>query len=76
MMTDRKKFRTVIASLPSREKCVCEIYYNHTQWAEISNKEGKIVIQFYPPPLNDFWEFSLDAALEVLNNAKNQFFGS
>ena len=69
-------FRIVIASLPDREKCVCEIYYNHVQWAEISQEDIEITIQFYPHPSEKYWEFPLDVALEVLQKAKKKFLES
>lgn len=68
-------FRIVIASLPDRDKCVCEIYYNHVEWAEISQENSEIVIQFYSNPSQNYWEFPLDVALEVLQNAKKKFLG-
>ncbi len=68
-------FRIVIASVPNREHCVCEIYYNHIQWAEISQEGTEITIQFYPHPSQDYWEFSIDTALEILQRAKKIFIG-
>ena len=68
-------FRIVIASLPDRDKCVCEIYYNHVEWTEISQENSEIVIQFYSNPSQNYWEFPLDVALEVLQNAKKKFLG-
>jgi hypothetical protein len=69
-------FRVVIASLPDREKCVCEIYYNHTQWVEISQENDEIMIQFYSHPSQSYWEFPLNEALEILQKAKKRFLGS
>lgn len=71
----KNKFRIVIASLPHLENCVCEIYYDHVQWAEISQESVEIMIQFYAHPSMDCWEFPLDVALEVLNESKNFFLG-
>lgn len=68
-------FRIVIASLPDREKCVCEIYYNHIQWAEISQEGEEIMIQFFSHPSDDYWEFPIDATLEILLKAKARFEG-
>jgi hypothetical protein len=66
-------FRIVIASLPDREHCVCEIYYKQIEWAEISKGDGKIMIQFYPNPSQDYWEFPFDMALHILQKAKERF---
>lgn len=70
-----KNFRIVIASLPDREHCVCEIYYNHMEWVEISNENEEIMIQFYNHPTQDYWEFPIDIALEILTAAKKRFLG-
>ncbi len=66
-------FRIVIASLPDREKCVCEIYYKKNQWAEISQEDKEIFIQFYAHPTESYWEFPIDIALDVLQKAKSTF---
>lgn len=66
-------FRIIIASLPDREKCVCEIYYNHIEWAEISQEGTNIMIQFYSHPSQNCWEFPIDIALEILQKAKKKF---
>jgi hypothetical protein len=78
-MSDVQKFinnfRIIIASLPDREKCVCEIYYNHVEWAEISQENEEIMIQFYSHPSQNYWEFPIDIALEILQKAKKKFVG-
>ncbi|KIA77007.1 hypothetical protein DB43_GZ00020 [Parachlamydia acanthamoebae] len=66
-------FSIFIASVPDREKCVCEIFFNRFQWAEISQEEEEIIIQFYSHPSQDYWEFSLDEALATLLKAKERF---
>jgi hypothetical protein len=33
------------------------------------------MIQFYPHPSQNYWEFPIDVALEVLQKAKNKFLG-
>lgn len=76
-MLDQKNlinnFRIVIASLPDRENCVCEIYYDQIEWAEISQENKEIIIQFYKHPFQDYWEFPMDIALEILKQAKKKF---
>ena len=74
-MSYDKNFRLVIASLPDRENCVCEIYYNQIQWAEISQENGIIMIQFYPHPHQEYWEFPMDVALAILQKAQKYFLG-
>ncbi len=71
----KNNFRIVIASLPDREKCVCEIYYNHVEWAEISQEKDEMMIQFYPHPSQKYWEFPIDVAFQILQEAKIKFLG-
>lgn len=68
-----ENFSILIASLPNREHCVCEIYYNNVQWVEISKETDEPIIQFYANPRQSFWEFPLDVALEVLEKAKKRY---
>lgn len=70
---NEENFRIVIASLPDRRNCVCEIYYDHMQWVEISHEGNEVLIQFYPHPTQDYWEFSLEIALAILSKAKKEF---
>jgi hypothetical protein len=67
-----EKFRITVASLPDREHLVAEILYEGVQWAEISQERGELVIQFYSNPRKKYWEFPMDEALKVLNQAKNK----
>lgn len=66
------KFRIVIASLPDRERVVAEILYNNMHWVEISHEGEDPVIQFYPHPHEECWEFSCDEALKALEQAKTK----
>ena len=59
----RKDFRIIIASLPHYKNCVCEIYYNHVEWADISQETEEIEIKLYSHPTQNYWEFPLDIAL-------------
>ena len=70
-----KNFEITIASLPHREELVAEIYYENQQWVEISQETGKLIIQFYPHPKQKYWEFSLEEAMQVLEQAKNKLLG-
>ncbi len=64
------KFRITVASLPDRENLVSEILYDGVQWAEISQETGKLVVQFYTHPRQEYWEFSCEEAIEALTTAK------
>jgi hypothetical protein len=67
-----EQFRITVASLPDRENLVAEITYNNIEWAEISQENQEMVVQFYPHPGKAFWEFPLNEALLVLEKAKKR----
>ena len=69
----KNKFEVLIASLSTRENCVCEIYYEDEQQAEISKEKNEIKIQFYANSSQSYWEFPLNQALETLEKAKKIF---
>ena len=66
-------FEIIIASVPDKENCVCEIYYKNVQWAEISQEDKTVIIQFYNNSGSRYWEFPLEIALEILQNAKKKY---
>ena len=67
-------FSVVVASTPYKKKLVAEIFYENVQWAEINQElSDEMIIQFYPHPKKDYWEFSLDDALAALEHAKQRF---
>lgn len=68
-----EKFRITVASLPDREHLVAEILYEGIQWAEISQETGELIIQFYSHPRKKYWEFPIDEALKVLEQAKKSY---
>lgn len=67
------RFSIIIASVPYRNNCVCEIYYDNVQWVEISKEDHEVIMQFYPHPTQPYWEFPAEVALEVLKNAHTKF---
>ena len=68
----KNNFRITIASLPDRENLVAEIFYDDTQWVEISQETPQMFIQFYSHPTKDYWEFPVEEALEILEKAKKR----
>ncbi|MBS0653895.1 MAG: hypothetical protein JSR39_10285 [Verrucomicrobia bacterium] len=66
----KKGFSFRIASDSSKEKVFAEIYYCNEQWAEISQEEKEPIVIFFSPSNAKNWEFPLEEALEVLENAK------
>lgn len=69
------KFRITVTSLPDSEHLVAEIIYEGVQWAEISQEEKEMRIQFYPHPKKDFWEFPYYEAIAILEKAKSKLLG-
>ncbi len=66
------QFRLLIASLPDRDQCVCEIHYQHAQWAELRFEGKQIIVQFYSHPYGKWWEFPLNVAMQILKKAEDK----
>jgi hypothetical protein len=64
-----------IASPPDREKLVAEIFYDSEQWAEIHQEARHLTLQIYPRRDGHPWEFSLDAAVGMLQRASKRLTG-
>ena len=68
-----KDFEITIVSLPDRENLVAEIYYKNVGWVEISAEiPHQFVVAFCNTDKGNYWEFSYDEAIEVLEEAKNR----
>lgn len=67
------KFEIEIVNYLDKDLPVAEIYYDGVQWAQISSKNQKIIVQFYSPPDNNNWEFSFESSIRILNKAKDKF---
>ncbi len=68
---DANRFEILITSSPEREQVFAEVYYNNMCWAQIFREENLLTLRFYPPPTEEYWRFSFDATLEILEQAKN-----
>ena len=66
------KVRMCISSPPDREKLVAEIFFGPNQWAELSQEDGTLKVEFYPLPNGDFWQLSFDEAIDALEEAKKR----
>jgi hypothetical protein len=66
------QFEILIASLPHRERLVAEIYYDNMYWAQISQEEEVLIVQFYSHPTKKYWEFPFEEAVKILEQAKNE----
>jgi hypothetical protein len=67
-----KNFEIEIASIPTQENLVSEIFYDGVQWVQIFQHNGELLIQFYSYPNQEYWEFPFDLAIQVLEKAKNR----
>jgi hypothetical protein len=63
-------FRTLVTSLPDREKVVVEVWYNDAQVLELSNEHNSLDLEIYPRPSGEPWSFELTEFLGVLQRAK------
>ena len=83
----KEDFRVVICSQPDRENLVAEISYKKIEheggstqttpeyvgWAEISAETPhKYVVCFCNTDEGNYWEFSYNEAMEILEEAKNR----
>ncbi len=66
------KFKIEIVSLPMCEDLVSEIFYEGFQWVQIYRKNNELLIQFYPHPQSEFWEFPVDLAIQALEKARSR----
>jgi len=68
-----RKFTISISSPPHREKLVADIFFGteqSEQFAELSQDEGTLRIEFNPRRDRQFWEFSFEDVMEALSDAK------
>ncbi|GAB4192668.1 MAG: hypothetical protein Tsb0015_15040 [Simkaniaceae bacterium] len=66
------KFAFEIINYLEKGELVAEIYYDSLQWAEISKKNEDIIIKFYPHPKQEYWQFSCEEAIKILEQAKTK----
>jgi hypothetical protein len=68
----KEDYRIVICDMPDREELVAEVHYKNDYWVEISAEiPNKFVIQYYNHDSRNYWEFSFDEAMYVLQQAKD-----
>ena len=69
----REDFRIVVCSMPHREELISEVYYKNEQWLEISAEiPNNFVVQFFNKDNENYWEFTYEEAMAVLQEAKNR----
>jgi hypothetical protein len=72
-MSLENKFEIVMFHSLGKEGLVAEVYHNFCQWAAIFKKDETIIIQFYPHPRQEYWEFPYKEAIKILEQAKMKF---
>lgn len=66
------KFEIDIVNYFENEQLIAEIYYNSSQWAELSQGKEGLVIKFHSHPNRNHWEFPCEEAIKALNQAKTK----
>ncbi len=67
-----KKFEILILSPFQEYTIIAEVYYNDLHLFTVSLKEEKLILQFYSCPNKDYWEFTYEEFVKVLEQAKNK----
>lgn len=70
-----KELRICISSPPDREHLVAEIFFGDEQWAELSQEQGVLSLEFYPRRGKEFWQLPLDEVMLALDEAKTRLIG-
>jgi hypothetical protein len=65
-------YKISIASPPDREGLVAEIFFSNIQWAEISQENAVMEVEFYPRADGKFWRIPLGSAQEALELARQR----
>ena len=72
-MTDEIVIR--IASVPDREQPVAELWCGDTQWGELSQEGGRLVLELYPGPAGQPWRFAFADVSAALEQARRRLVG-
>ena len=67
-----KEMRVCISSPPDRANLVAEIFFGDEQWAELSQEQEALELEFYPRRSKEFWHLTLDEVMLALKEAKNR----
>lgn len=71
-MTDKNKMEITVGSLPDKENLVVEFWNEKKQWGELSQENGVLTIEIYPPKDSSCWAFQFDEVLETLKKGKQK----
>lgn len=64
------KTETVVASYPTYEKVVCEVWLDDEEWCLLSQEAGELEVEFYPRRDGKPWKLSYAEAISALGRAK------
>lgn len=67
-----ENFDIEIASIPTQDDLVAEIFYKGVQWVQIYFQNEELLIQFYSHSNQEYWEFPFDLAIQILEKAKQR----
>lgn len=70
------KMEITIGSVPDKENLVAEFWNEKRQWGEISQENGKLIIEIYPPKDGNCWVFEFDELIETLHDGKQKLMGN
>jgi hypothetical protein len=51
---------------------VAEIFFDNVQWAEVSQEDNTLEVEFYPRPDKQPWKLGLSSAINALNQAEHK----
>lgn len=65
-------FEILVVTRSQSKQPVVEIYYNNLYWAQIAQEDKECVVQFFPHPDEEWWEFPFDEAIQILRRARER----
>nr|VFK44375.1 MAG: hypothetical protein BECKSD772F_GA0070984_11773 [Candidatus Kentron sp. SD] len=69
----REDWEIIIADVPDQEEPEAEVYYKNEQWVGISMEfPNTFTVKFCNKDEGNYWEFTYDEAMEILQEAKNR----
>lgn len=69
-----KKFTVEIASVPDRDSLVAEIWFNNMMLAELSNHNGKAILEIYPNKADSRLNIECEEFIKALLLAEKKLF--
>lgn len=73
-MIDRMEI--TIGSVPDKKSLVAEFWNERRQWGELSQEDGTLIIEIYPPKDGNSWVFEFDELVKTLKKGKQKLIGN